>query len=153
MGQTVQTMQKAPGRPATVNDYIGIPWVQGESSRDGADCWGLVLLVSREVFGIDLGLYEGAKFTGDDLARIIEGEERSSRWKLTDAPRAGDVVTIRRRGDPHPSHVGIMVDCDNVLHSVDISANGSSAVHPMKVLRRIFGRIETYKHANDSDPT
>lgn len=151
MGQTIPSKLKA--LQSDINDYIGIPWVQGGAGHSGADCWGLVLLVSREVFGVDLGLYEGAMYTGDDLARIIEGEERSDRWELTGEPRQGDVVTIRNRGEEHPSHVGIMVSTNQVLHSLDTSSNGASSVHPLIVLRRMFGRIEIYRYVNDSHPT
>ena len=133
-----------------INDYIGIPWVQGGSTREGADCWGLVLLVSREVFGLDLGLYEGAKHTGEDLARIIEGEERSPRWARTLGPRAGDVATIRNRGDKHPSHVGINIGDGKILHSLDTSAHGASAVHKLTTMCRMFGAIEHYRYADNN---
>ena len=133
-----------------VNEYIGIPWVRGGSTRKGADCWGLVLLVSREVFGLDLGLYEGAKHTGAELSRIIEGEEISPRWVRTFEPQAGDVVTIRNRGDKHPSHVGLNIGGGRVLHSLDTSAHGASSVHKLSTLTRMFGTIEHYRYANDN---
>lgn len=116
----------------------------------GADCWGLVLMVSREIFGLDLGMHIGARYVGDELAHIIEEEEQSNRWQVVAEPQNGDVVTMRKKVDGPPSHVGIVVGKGLVLHSLDTSANGASSIHPIKTLRRLFGQIEFCRYANNN---
>lgn len=36
------------------NKYIGIPYEFRGRTKDGADCYGLVEIIQREVFGVDL---------------------------------------------------------------------------------------------------
>lgn len=100
-------------------DYIGIPFVPGGRDRTGCDCWGLVHLISREVFSRvlpDLGnlyvlnpeeLAGSAAKAFSSFRPLVDGERVST-------PEAGDIVVMKYRG--FPCHVGIVVDQDHVLH-------------------------------------
>jgi len=47
-----------------INSFVGIPWIKGESSFKGADCWGLVLLFFRENYDITIKDYHDFQPTG-----------------------------------------------------------------------------------------
>ena len=132
------------------NDFVGIPWVSGGFDHKGADCWGLVLLASREIFNRDLGKYEGAEYSGRKLARIIQGEVHSPDWKETDKPQPGDVATMKI--SKFPSHVGIVVSSGRILHSMCAQANGSSVIHDFRTLRRLFKQIKFYRYVDHNNP-
>ena len=39
------------------NNYVGIPWVCGQATMEGADCWGIVTRVLRDALGVNIGHY------------------------------------------------------------------------------------------------
>lgn len=97
-----------------LSDYVGIPYRDGGCSRDGADCWGLAVLVFAERFGIQLPAHP------DGYARPENAEARAAIAELSESirrdlfepvlaggERPGDVVLIRIGGAP--CHVGLVV--------------------------------------------
>lgn len=128
-----------------VNDLVGVPWVSGGSSLSGADCWGLVLLASREIYGVDIGRYEGAEFRGEKLTEIINWEAGSSDWIETQLPRAGDVVTMGTE------HIGIMVTTSQVLHSLHGKANGASTVQLFAALNKVYKDMRAYRYVPNNN--
>ena len=133
------------------NEFVGIPWVQGGCSEVGADCWGLLTLVSREVYGVVIAEYEGSKVSGELLTTVINYEMANNRWRETYNPRPGDAVVMFDRVSGKALHVGIFVENGNILHSPDQRENGtgSSAIHPVRVLNRVFKRLEYYRYDHD----
>ena len=98
--------------------YVGIPFRHLGRGHDGCDCWGLVCLVYREQFGIDLPSYDGAYASAADkteVARLIAGGQCD--WARVDPPLAqpGD-VGLFRYADGTPGHVGIMLGPRRLLH-------------------------------------
>jgi cell wall-associated NlpC family hydrolase len=114
----------APCMP-NVAPFIGIPYVARGRSRAGADCWGVVLLAARELFGVALPEF----FYSDDALgllpeaeQLIEAETARSRW-LPVAPRCGPVpfdggVVHVFRIWGHPTHVGLHLGGHDFLHSL-----------------------------------
>lgn len=137
---------------AHVNDFVGIPWKQGGNDKHGADCWGLTVLVMREVYGIDIKEYNGSKASGDELTNIIESELASEKWQTPTLPKAGDMVMMYDRGTGLPGHMGVFVDNGNVLHSPDHDGSNSmprtSAIHPIRLLKNVFRKLEFYRYDN-----
>lgn len=97
------------------NDYIGIPYRSMGRDRDGADCWGLVRLVYRDRYGIDLPDYSEQAYDAADLAAtaplISAGRDI---WTAVAEPAEGDVVLLRIKG--YLSHVGVLVGPVQMLH-------------------------------------
>jgi len=125
--------------------YVGLPYKAGGRDRSGLDCWGLVLLVLRERFGIDVPVYGGVTWsvaTSADVARKIE-QERAG-WAQIDAgqERPGDVILMRLRG--YPIHVGVVLGDGMMLHAhdgADVTREPYQSVHWR---HRIVG---FYRHA------
>ena len=82
------------------SSYVPIPFEENGRGRDGCDCWGLVQLVYRENYGIELPDYR------DDYG--LEADERTlSRWYEVEEHRPGDVVLSTIDGTR--LHVGVVV--------------------------------------------
>jgi cell wall-associated NlpC family hydrolase len=87
-----------------------IPYVIGGSTRNGVDCWGIVVLVYREQLEIELPHYS-ADWAGDyelaEIDRVVRGA--ASKWiEVHDAPRAFDVHTFRGQHGK-VEHIGVDV--------------------------------------------
>ena len=108
--------------PEWAAEYVGWPYRPGGRSRDGVDCWGLLLLVWRERFGFHAPVFGDVSYLGrndtDLVARSITEGARS----LCDAvpcgeEQAGDACLLRLRG--HPLHIGLCVTPGMMLHATD----------------------------------
>ena len=98
--------------------YIGIPYVDGGRGHDGCDCWGLVWLVYREQFEVDLPSYRGTYVSAADkadVARLLDGGRSGWRAVSLDQVECGDVALLRY-SDGTPAHVGVMLDQRRMLH-------------------------------------
>ena len=133
-------------RSATFNDFTGVPWVRGGHTVAGADCWGLTIMVLREVYGINVREYNGSQATGEELTEIINNEINSSRWDRIDIPSPGDVCVMVSRITGKSGHMGVFVGHGSVLHSPDEGGKMISSIHPVRVLNRAFCRLEYYRY-------
>lgn len=107
------------GAPAWVADYLTIPFLNRGRSRLGADCWGLVWIVSREQFGRHLPSLDDAYFNALDpveIARLIHaGEALVPGARQVAHPREGSIAVIRSRGVV--THTGIYIGAGHLVHT------------------------------------
>ena len=124
-----------------VKRYIGIPFVSNGRSIDGCDCYGLVRLVLRNEYGVDLpemsdnytdalNVRETARLFAENLP-VLAGEK-------IDAPEEKAVVVITEHGAA--AHIGIVAGGGYVLHTgAKTGSVCQRATHP-----GLRGRIEGY---------
>jgi len=104
--------------PAWAAPYVGIPFRDRGRDRSGLDCWGLVVLVARERYRVELpdlsGEYAG---TRDRVGIPAAVESQLPAWDRI--PRGseaeGDVVLFREAG--RPGHCGIVLGGGLMLHA------------------------------------
>ena len=96
------------------NKYIGIPYKDGGRETDGLDCWGLVRLVYKNEYGIELPSFKN-EYIISDRQRVNElfNQYRES-WTVEENPKEGDVVLLRLLGEE--AHVGVLVNDKQFLH-------------------------------------
>lgn len=117
--------------PLWCSKYIGIPYVEaGRDPAVGLDCWGLLVHVMRDQFGVPVPWYMDVKWRGRDGAKAL-GDfmvAESSIWTPVwvkssrneplpadvDA-RPGDGLLIRMDGVP--THVGVVAQNPWFLHT------------------------------------
>jgi cell wall-associated NlpC family hydrolase len=101
-----------------INDYIGIPYQPNGRTRSGADCWGLVVMVLREEYGVHVPALTGEYSHADkgELERFIDEAKATVRAVPVDAPDPGDLAVLRYRGKA--THVGVYVGEGLLLHNV-----------------------------------
>jgi cell wall-associated NlpC family hydrolase len=98
--------------------YVGLPFQDGGRTRDGLDCYGMVVLVYREEFNLELPTYQGAYRSAqerEEVAALLASQIPADAWRpVTGAPRVGDAVVFRVLSQPW--HVGVMVSATEFLH-------------------------------------
>lgn len=129
--------------------YVGIPFVSlGREQATGLDCWGLLRLVYREVFKIEIPEFAIDAHDLRSVAKaIIAG--RDSTWIEVNRPmlRDGDGILMYGHVGDHLSraetHVGIFVAPRHVLHIEEASA---SVVVPLTHDNVAFRIAKFYRH-------
>ena len=118
---------------------IGVPFADRGRSRAGWDCWGLVVALYKECFGISLP--EGTDYTcadpkaaGDALA------EGSNSWVEVEIgkEKPGDVILVR------PCHAGLIVERAKMLNCCEEIGTVIERYDNSIWKRRIIG---IYRHA------
>jgi cell wall-associated NlpC family hydrolase len=110
--------------PTWAGRYVGAPFEEHGRGPGGYDCWGLVVAVYREVFGIELPTYDhryASTRDREDIAALIDGGLTPWRQIPVDVARPGDGVIFRVLTSP--CHIGVVVDPPMFLHI----ARGSDA--------------------------
>ncbi len=102
------------------NKYIGIPYEFRGRTKEGADCYGIVEIVQREVFGVDL--------PNADTVDVPLSEARE-----------GDMVRMTELfgGRVLNRHCGIITGDNHVLHTTEHA--GSFNEHLRKAKHKIKG--------------
>ena len=102
------------GGAAWVNDYVGIPYVPCGRDWQGVDCYGLLKLVYRDEYNIDLPDWLVDPVDLRDVNKHIEDAVTSGQFTETDTPADGDIVVCYRTRAAH--HIGVFVG-GSVLHA------------------------------------
>ncbi len=102
--------------PAWCADYMAIPFLSGGRDRAGCDCYGLVRLVLRERFGVEVPSYAGEYPDALEYAEVAALISRcllalpvaeDGLWCEIANPVPGAVILLRIAGEPW--HVGVIV--------------------------------------------
>lgn len=95
--------------------YVGLPYKDASWGPDFYDCWGLVALVYREEFGIDITrdmtMYDSRVGKVKRLHRYVQF------WESVTSPEIGDGVLCLIAGKL--PHCGIYVGDNKMLHSIE----------------------------------
>lgn len=90
------------------NQYVGLPYKDAGRERSGLDCAGLVCLVYREQYGLDVDVFFDTYLSSDLKASEEMLKEARKDWHQVDKPQEGDVVLLQMLGIA--CHVGVVVD-------------------------------------------
>jgi cell wall-associated NlpC family hydrolase len=99
--------------PGWVAGYVGIPYRPHGQDRSGVDCWGLIRMVHRDVWGRELPAFA---YGGDrqERAALFKAE---ADFLSRDVPtgEVGDAVFLRVAGVV--GHVGLVLGDGMMLHA------------------------------------
>ena len=108
-----------PAIPSWVAKYVGVPFEDHGRAFTGCDCWGLVLLVYKNEFGIDLPSfdddYTDAFSCTEISATICQQEQLADVWTKVELPQVGDIVICIVQ--TLPWHLGVYVGGKRMLHT------------------------------------
>ena len=72
--------------------YIGLPFKCGGRDQNGLDCWGLVVLLYRELRGIELPACTGYESIDDWRTIRTLIDTACANWTVVETPTMFDVV-------------------------------------------------------------
>ena len=123
--------------------YIGKPFADGGRGPDAYDCWGLVVMVYRDVFGVRIPLdYDISAYATLAVTRAFQSQMENPEWFRLAYPLAPAVVAMAIHPD-HPelvNHAGVYVGIGVVLHTT----KPTGAILQRVDDPRIKGRIKGY---------
>jgi len=128
--------------------YVGLPFRDKGDAPNGVSCWGLAVLVYREVAGLTLPTFADAFVSSAERAQIHAIAARAaSAWPWSAVAAGGerdlDVVLFRRAG--LVTHVGILCGPGRMLH---VSSGQDSAVVDYQTGRWAPRLAGVYRHAS-----
>lgn len=96
--------------------YVGLPWKARGVDKLGLDCKGLVYMVYREEFGIELDVFANAdyKMSKIGILETLKQNDYHKNWSEIDKPKEGDVIVLLTMGIP--AHLGVVLDGGKMLH-------------------------------------
>ena len=127
------------------DQYVGLPFKWNGYERDGIGCYGLVALVMREQFGVEMPRH-------DDVADLLASGSDADvpsvpGWRekpMRDA-KAGDILHMNgvHNGQIQPMHIGVFVGSMRVLH---IEKDVGSCIIDISNRRHAWRAIGAYEH-------
>lgn len=122
---------------AWAREYVGIPYRFGADGRDGADCWGLVRMVLRERFGVDLPAFEHDDADPHRLHAIVDDALPTVGARRVPAPDPGDLALMRIIGEP--CHIGVVTGDGYMLHTLHAHGSVLERYRDRKWAKRLEG--------------
>ena len=98
-----------------LGQFVGVPYKLGGRSILGCDCYGLVILFFRRIYGVELPDI-GVSSLSQVSQTIIE-EEKRPHWSKIDKPTFRAVAVFSENGLPR--HCGVMLDRTRMLHNAE----------------------------------
>lgn len=119
--------------------YVGIPYLMHGSNFDGCDCYGLVKLIYKNEFNINLPDYSSNYTPNSDDDEIIDIYKKEvTKWRQVDKPKIGSVVYLMVLGQP--KHVGVVINEKQFLHNINEKSSSSIGdFKSNKWKRRVIG--------------
>ena len=124
-----------------MNQYIGIPFIDGGRNSEGCDCWGLVKLIYENELGIELPDFN---ISALDTPAVIEAMDSGKRkqWRDTSLePEKYDVVALHI-GQKHfnmVNHVGIYMGNGMFIHTLQRTASMMNRMGDAQWKSRVLG--------------
>jgi len=121
--------------------YLEIPFVDGGRDFGGCDCWGLVCLVFRVEFHIDLPDYFISALDSMSIDGAVQAAKSSGHWVRLDAPETPCVAVMRADPDNprRECHIGAYVGRQGILHALEKSGVQLTKPTDIAWARRIGG--------------
>lgn len=117
--------------------YIGIPFQEKGRDTSGVDCWGLVRLIYKQEYSINLPSFSEDYELSDDV-RIGElFAQYQEGWETLSSPEPGCAVLFRMFGTE--SHIGVVVEGHKFIHVREGRDSVIESLESPKWSKRIVG--------------
>jgi cell wall-associated NlpC family hydrolase len=118
------------------SNYIGIPFAYGGRDHNNLDCYGLVMLLYKEVHGIELPDVVSPTFL-EEIHKLVASE--SLKWTPCEL-EVGTVIIFNIRG--YGSHVGYYIGDDKFIHTWEKTSGVTIERLSLSWQHRILGKYK-----------
>lgn len=105
-----------------IADFIGIPYRERGRTREGLDCFGVVVLFYKEILGIKLPDYTGYDGNwyriGSDAVLTDKLNESAAVWRSVGTPEKYDILVFKFSSKV-PNHCAIYMGNGMMLHAYE----------------------------------
>lgn len=123
-----------------MNHYLGAQYVEGGRVWPQIDCYGMVLIVRKALGLPDWPEWGGVTKEGDGLHNV--GSEFVRNLERCE-PEPGAVACCFSGG--LMIHVAVVVECDGLLHALEVNAKRGTTCLPLRRFERRFVKVEYYR--------
>ena len=125
---------------------VGKPWVDRACSFEAMDCWGVVVLYFRYVYGVEIPHVIGYETGETSIESGFAEQVTDKKWIKVEKP-SGDGVAFMAFKNGVASHVGVVVDGLYILHSAGTErCSGQVRYDKLNVFNRTNPSIEFYRY-------
>jgi hypothetical protein len=130
-----------------INRAVGLPWIDRACSWKAMDCWGVLVMYFRYVYGEELPCVEGYQTGQISITDGFAFQLSNGKWKRVENPD-GDCIAFMLFDGNIASHVGVIVDGKYALHSAGMAGySGQVRCDRLDVFRRFhLGDIHFYRY-------
>mgnify|MGYP002519626807 CR=1 FL=1 len=101
-----------------INDFVGIPFVDGGRDMKGADCWGICELFYSRYLNRELPSYKIGAFNYDEISDTMTTEIKTPRWVILDKPEPY-CIALMKLGQTNVTvnHAGVILPHNKLLQA------------------------------------
>ena len=119
--------------------WVGTPWLERGHSKDGIDCWALVVRYYKDVLCIELDDDYGPSFLQGYLQEV-------QHWKQT-TEKQGVAFMCFDRLTHEPCHVGVVVGNGKyVLHCRNTGPQGATRCDRLAAMLKLYPDMQFYEY-------
>jgi cell wall-associated NlpC family hydrolase len=124
-----------------LDNYVGIPFVDGGRTLGGCDCWGLICLIYHDLLKIELPEFPISAENTEAVQEAMEGDIRAGRWIAVDQPEFGDVLAmaLSPRAPRAINHVGMLIGKNSFIHAISKQRSAICSLDNQYWKKRIRG--------------
>ena len=119
--------------------WVGTPWLERGHSKDGIDCWALVVRYYKDVLGIKLDDDYGPSFLQGYLQEV-------QKWRQTEA-KTGVAFMCFDKLTHEPCHVGVVVGNGKyILHCKNTGPHGATRCDRLAAMLKLYPDMQFYEY-------
>jgi len=126
--------------------YIGIPFAEKGRDESGVDCWGLVRLIYKQEYDVNLPSFVDDYALSDDACIGELFAQYKEGWTTLTQPEPGCAVIFRMFGTE--SHIGVIVDNAHFIHVREGRDSVIESLESAKWAKRVVGFYKYSEGAN-----
>jgi cell wall-associated NlpC family hydrolase len=124
-----------------LDKYLDIPFVDGGRSKEGCDCWGLIMILYRDLLKIELPDFPISSENCSQVHDAMVGSIRAGQWIRTEEPSYGDIIAmaLSPRNLTAINHVGMFICNNKFIHSIQNQRSAICSLDSIYWKNRIKG--------------
>jgi sulfur carrier protein ThiS len=120
------------------NKYVGIPYKEAGRDIAGIDCWGLLRLIYKEQYNIDIPSFSDSYTSSKDRDLTTELiAQNKEQWVQQENPEVGDGILFRVLG--LETHIGVYLGDNKFIHAKEGHSSVIESLTSAKWKNRVTG--------------